>query len=104
MKKMIKTEIYNDGEYYCGRCFDFDVSPKGKPVIVSERSYVQIPYVSDNPAIGKGDKDGNVFVLTEKGVENKWEFVLQIEDFVVPLSPCHARGAIYPVSGQTENR
>ena len=30
MKKMIKSEVYFDGEYYCGRCLDFDVFTQGK--------------------------------------------------------------------------
>jgi predicted RNase H-like HicB family nuclease len=30
MLNMIKAEIYYDGEYYCGRCFDMDVFTQGK--------------------------------------------------------------------------
>jgi predicted RNase H-like HicB family nuclease len=30
MKKDIKFEIYNDGEYYCARCFDADIFSQGK--------------------------------------------------------------------------
>ena len=30
MSKMIKADIYFDGEYYCGRCIDFDVFTQGK--------------------------------------------------------------------------
>lgn len=30
MKKMIKAEIYYDGEYYCAKCLDFDVFTQGK--------------------------------------------------------------------------
>ena len=30
MKRMIKIEIYYDGEYYCARCLDFDVFTQGK--------------------------------------------------------------------------
>ncbi len=29
MLNMIKAEIYHDGEYYCGRCLDFDVFTQG---------------------------------------------------------------------------
>jgi hypothetical protein len=25
MNKMIKADIYFDGEYYCGKCIDFDI-------------------------------------------------------------------------------
>ena len=30
MNKMIKADIYYDGEFYCGRCLDFDVFTQGK--------------------------------------------------------------------------
>jgi predicted RNase H-like HicB family nuclease len=30
MKKMIKVEIYHDGEFYCARCLDFDIFSQGK--------------------------------------------------------------------------
>jgi len=30
MRKMIKAEIYHDGEYYCARCLDVDVFTQGK--------------------------------------------------------------------------
>ena len=30
MKKMIKAEIYHDGEYYCAKCLDFDIFTQGK--------------------------------------------------------------------------
>jgi predicted RNase H-like HicB family nuclease len=30
MKKIIKAEIYHDGQFYCARCLDFDVFTQGK--------------------------------------------------------------------------
>ena len=30
MNKMIKADIYFDGEYYCARCIDFDIFTQGK--------------------------------------------------------------------------
>ena len=30
MNKMIKADIYFDGEYYCGKCIDFDIFTQGK--------------------------------------------------------------------------
>ena len=29
MQTIIKAEMYHDGEYYCGRCFDVDVFTQG---------------------------------------------------------------------------
>jgi len=28
--KIIKADIYFDGEYYCGKCIDFDIFTQGK--------------------------------------------------------------------------
>jgi len=30
MKRIIKAEIYYDGQYYCARCLDMDVFTQGK--------------------------------------------------------------------------
>lgn len=30
MNKMIKADIYFDGEYYCGKCIDFDIFTQSK--------------------------------------------------------------------------
>jgi predicted RNase H-like HicB family nuclease len=30
MKKDLKFEIYNDGEFFCARCFDADIFTQGK--------------------------------------------------------------------------
>ena len=30
MNKIIKADIYFDGEYYCGKCIDFDIFTQGK--------------------------------------------------------------------------
>jgi len=30
MNKMIRADIYFDGEYYCARCMDFDIFTQGK--------------------------------------------------------------------------
>ena len=29
MKKLIKIEMYHDGEYYCARCIDYDIFTQG---------------------------------------------------------------------------
>ena len=29
---MIKADIYFDGEYYCGKCIDFDIFTQAKPL------------------------------------------------------------------------
>lgn len=32
MRRVIKSEIYFDGEYYCARCMDIDVFTQGKTI------------------------------------------------------------------------
>lgn len=51
MKKMIKAEIYYDGEYYCGRCLDFDVFTQGKTLdelVHNLREAIQL-HLKDDP-------------------------------------------------------
>jgi hypothetical protein len=40
MNKIIKTDIYFDGTYYCGRCLDFDVFTQGKTLDVDSKGTV----------------------------------------------------------------
>ena len=56
MKKMIKIEIYHDGEFYCARCFDYDVFSQGKSLdelIVNIKEALAL-YFEDEP----GDLEG----------------------------------------------
>ncbi|RLB76934.1 MAG: type II toxin-antitoxin system HicB family antitoxin [Deltaproteobacteria bacterium] len=50
MKKMIKAEIYNDGEFYCGKCLDFDVFTQGKTldeVVNNLKEAIQLHFKDD---------------------------------------------------------
>ncbi|EFK11266.1 toxin-antitoxin system, antitoxin component, HicB family [delta proteobacterium NaphS2] len=50
MKKMIKSEIYHDGEYYCGRCLDFDVFTQGRSldeVVQNLKEAIQLHFEDD---------------------------------------------------------
>jgi len=50
MKQMIKSGIYHDGEYYCGRCFDFDVFTQGTTldeVVYNLKEAIQLHFEDD---------------------------------------------------------
>lgn len=51
MKKIVKTEIYFDGEYYCARCLDFDVFTQGKTLdelVLNLKEAIQL-HLEDDP-------------------------------------------------------
>ncbi|MBN1932944.1 MAG: type II toxin-antitoxin system HicB family antitoxin [Desulfobacterales bacterium] len=48
---MIKAEVYFDEEYYCGKCFDFDIFTQGKTLdelINNLKEAIQVHF-EDNP-------------------------------------------------------
>ena len=50
MKRLIKSEIYYDGENYCGRCLDFDVFTQGKTldeVVLNLKEAIQLHFEDD---------------------------------------------------------
>jgi predicted RNase H-like HicB family nuclease len=51
MLHIIKAEIYHDGEYYCGKCLDFDVFTQGKTlddVVANLKEAIQL-HLEDEP-------------------------------------------------------
>ena len=51
MENIIKAEIYNDGEYYCGKCIDFDIFTQGKTLdelVQNLKEAIQLHF-EDNP-------------------------------------------------------
>lgn len=51
MKKIITTEIYHDGEFYCAKCIDFDVFTQGKTLdeLVKNIKEAIILHLEDEP-------------------------------------------------------
>ncbi len=50
MKKLVKSEIYRDGQYYCGRCLDFDVFTQGRTldeVVHNLKEAIQLHFEDD---------------------------------------------------------
>lgn len=53
MLHVIKAEIYHDGEYYCGRCLDFDVFTQGSTLdelIANLKEALQL-HLEDEPEL-----------------------------------------------------
>ncbi|MFZ5994949.1 MAG: type II toxin-antitoxin system HicB family antitoxin [Thermodesulfobacteriota bacterium] len=56
MKKIVKAEIYFDGEYYCARCLDFDVFTQGKTLdelILNLKEAIQLHLEDDSTALAE---------------------------------------------------
>jgi len=65
MKKLIKAEIYHDGEYYCARCIDIDVFTQGKTIqeaVDNLKEAVEL-HLSDDPE-GASDFVANPSLFT----------------------------------------
>ena len=51
MHKFIKTDIYHDGGFFCGRCLDFDVFTQGETLdelVANLKEAIQLHF-EDNP-------------------------------------------------------
>ena len=70
MKKMIKVEIYHDGDFYCARCLDFDIFSQGKTLddlIVNIKESIQL-YFEDDPLELEGyDRNPSLFTMMDLG-------------------------------------
>ncbi len=70
MKKMIKAEIYNDGEYYCGKCLDFDVFTQGKTldeVVNNLKEAIQLHFEDDRDALVDFVPSPSLFTMMDLG-------------------------------------
>jgi predicted RNase H-like HicB family nuclease len=70
MKKMIKAEIYHDGEFYCAKCLDFDVFTQGKSMdemIVNLKEAVQLHFQDDPESLGEFAPNPSLFTMMDLG-------------------------------------
>jgi predicted RNase H-like HicB family nuclease len=73
MKQMIKSEIYHDGEYYCGRCFDFDVFTQGTTldeVVYNLKEAIQLHFEDDTEYQGDFVPGPSLFTMMDLGEIN----------------------------------
>jgi predicted RNase H-like HicB family nuclease len=67
MKKDLKFEIYNDGEFFCARCFDADIFTQGKTldeVYKNIKESVNLYFDEKDFKIRKEDYNG-IFAMME---------------------------------------
>ncbi|MEA3415740.1 MAG: type II toxin-antitoxin system HicB family antitoxin [Thermodesulfobacteriota bacterium] len=70
MKKMIKAEIYYDGEHYCGRCLDFDVFTQGKTLdelVHNLREALQLHFEDDPESLVDFAPNPPLFTMMDLG-------------------------------------
>ena len=70
MKKMIKAEIYHDGEYYCGRCLDFDVFTQGKTLdelVHNLKEAIQLHFEDDRENLVDFVENPSLFTMMDLG-------------------------------------
>ncbi len=66
MKKIIKSEIYHDGEFYCARCIDFDVFTQGETLdeLVANLKEAIALHIEDEPlSIKRVKRDAQIMRL-----------------------------------------
>ena len=70
MKNMVKSEIYHDGEHYCGRCLDFDVFTQGKTldeVVHNLKEAIQLHFEDDKEYKGDFIPTPSLFTMMDLG-------------------------------------
>lgn len=69
-KRMIKAEIYHDGEFYCGRCLDFDAFTQGKSLdelIRNLKEAVQLHFQDDPASLEEFSPNPSLFTMMDLG-------------------------------------
>ena len=70
MKKMIKAEIYSDGEFYCGRCLDFDIFTQGKTLdelVENLKEAIQLHFEDDPDSLADISAHPSLFTIMDLG-------------------------------------
>ena len=63
MKHSIKFEIFHDGEYYCARCFDFDIFTQGSTLDETIDNIKEAVSLYFEESDAKEDYDGILTVM-----------------------------------------
>ena len=56
MNKIIKTDIYHDGEFFCARCLDFDIFTQGKTLddlVFNLKEAIQLHFEDDPDSLSE---------------------------------------------------
>jgi len=70
MKKIIKAELYHDGEYYCARCLDFDVFTQARnldELILNLKEAIQLHLEDDPESLSDFMPNPSLFTMMDLG-------------------------------------
>ena len=70
MHKIIKADIYHDGEFYCGRCLDFDVFTQGKTLdelTANLKEAIQLHFEDDPDSLADYVPNPSIFTTMDLG-------------------------------------
>lgn len=70
MKKIIKAEIYHDGEFFCARCLDFDIFTQGSTmddVATNLKEAVQLHFQDDPELLQHFVPNPSIFTMVDLG-------------------------------------
>ena len=70
MKKIIKVEMYHDGEVYCAKCVDFDIFTQASTLdeLVANIKEAVVLHFEDEPLELEGfDRNPSLFSMMELG-------------------------------------
>jgi predicted RNase H-like HicB family nuclease len=73
MKHIIKSEIHHDGEYYCGRCLDFDIFSQGKTLdelVQNLKEAIQLHFEDDDHTSADFVPNPSLFTMMDLGEIN----------------------------------
>jgi predicted RNase H-like HicB family nuclease len=73
MNKMIKADIYFDGEYYCARCIDFDIFTQGKTLddlTKNLKEAIKLHIEDDKEALANYVPNPTLFTMMDLGEIN----------------------------------
>jgi predicted RNase H-like HicB family nuclease len=70
MKTMIKAEVFHDGEFYCGRCLDFDIFTQGKTLdelVQNLKEAIQLHFEDDPDALAGFSPHPSLLTMMDLG-------------------------------------
>ena len=70
MNKILKAQIYFDGEYYCGKCIDFDVFTQGKTLdelTKNLKEAVELHFEGDREELADYGPNPTLFTMMDLG-------------------------------------
>lgn len=70
MKKIIKVEIYHDGEFYCARCIDYDIFTQGRTLdelVPNVKEAVSLYFEDESGDLEGYDRSPAIFSMMDLG-------------------------------------